>query len=112
MSWKGGRDNFDYASFAPTAPHVFIGDPDFRELWLSDDRYYLLTDHEDLPYLQELVGAPALHIVSESGRKYLLTNHPLPLGEGRVRVSRFGETCDPHPALRAVLSQRERNQRA
>ena len=33
---------------------------------------------------------------------------PLPLGEGRVRVSRFGETCDLHPALRAALSQRER----
>ncbi len=42
---------------------------------------------------------------------------PLPLGEGgakrRVRVSRFGETCDPHPArqpagCRADLSQGER----
>ena len=30
--------------------------------------------------------------------------HPLPLGEGRVRVSRFDQTRDPHPAL----SQRER----
>src|SRR5579862_3467151 len=27
----------------------------------------------------------------------------------RVRVSRFDETCDPHPALRASLSQRERD---
>ncbi len=26
-----------------------------------------------------------------------------------MRVSRFGETCDPHPALRAALSQRERD---
>jgi len=25
-----------------------------------------------------------------------------------VRVSRFDETCDPHPALRAALSQWER----
>jgi hypothetical protein len=24
--------------------------------------------------------------------------HPLPLGEGRARVSGFAETCDPHPA--------------
>jgi ATP phosphoribosyltransferase len=29
---------------------------------------------------------------------------PLPLGEGRVSVSGFDETCDPHP----TLSQRER----
>ncbi len=25
--------------------------------------------------------------------------YPLSLGEGRVRVWRFDETCDPHPAL-------------
>jgi len=37
--------------------------------------------------------------------------HPLPLGEGRVRVSRFEKTCYPHPALRAALSQRERDGR-
>ena len=74
LLWNGRRDNLEYGSNAPTAPHVFIGDPDFRDLWLSDERYYLLADHEDLPYLQELVGAPALHIVSESGGKYLLTN--------------------------------------
>jgi len=35
--------------------------------------------------------------------------HSLPLGEGRVRVPRFAKTCDPHPALRADLSQRERD---
>ncbi|HSU87886.1 MAG TPA: glycosyltransferase family 39 protein [Terriglobia bacterium] len=74
LLWNGRRDNLEYGSYAPTAPHVFIGDPDFRDLWLSDERYYLLADHEDLPYLQELVGAPALHIVSESGGKYLLAN--------------------------------------
>jgi len=37
-----------------------------------------------------------------------MASAPLPLGEGRVKVSRFVEACDPHPALRAVLSQRER----
>src|SRR5262249_40452717 len=36
------------------------------------------------------------------------------LGEGRVRVSGFAKTCDPHPArqpadCRAALSQRERD---
>jgi ATP phosphoribosyltransferase len=46
------------------------------------------------------------------------SQNPFPLGEGRVRVSGFDETfltccaplrsCDPHPALRATLSQRER----
>jgi len=74
LLWNGRRENLEYGSYAPTAPHVFIGDRDFRQLWLSDDRYYLLADHEDLPCLQELVGEPALHIVTESGGKYLLAN--------------------------------------
>jgi len=41
--------------------------------------------------------------------EHLRRIHPLPLGDGRVRVSRFEKTCDPHPALRAALSQRERD---
>src|SRR5581483_4574086 len=41
--------------------------------------------------------------------KFHMKIDPLPLGEGRVRVSRFAKTCDPHPALRAALSQRERS---
>ena len=62
LLWNGRTANLEYGSYAPTAPHVFIGDRDFRELWLSDDRYYLLADHEDLPYLQELVGAPGTSV--------------------------------------------------
>src|SRR5262249_33181436 len=29
--------------------------------------------------------------------------YPLHLGEGRVRASGFGKTCDPHPALQLRL---------
>src|SRR5206468_10830943 len=36
---------------------------------------------------------------------------PSPSGRGQGEGSRFDETCDPHPALRAVLSQRERERR-
>src|SRR5581483_12492528 len=74
LLWNGRRDNLEYGSYAPTAPKVFISDPDFRALWLSNDRYYLLADHEDLPYIHELVGASSVHVVTESGGKYLLAN--------------------------------------
>ena len=39
------------------------------------------------------------------------SQNPLPLGEGSVRVSGVDETCDPHPALCAALSQGERDSR-
>ena len=74
LLWNGRRDNLEYGSYAPGAPRVFIDDADFERLWQSADRYYLLTDHEDLPRIDELVGAAAVHVVAESGGKYLLTN--------------------------------------
>src|SRR3989441_6250178 len=74
LLWNGRRDNLEYGSYAPGAPNVFIGDADLQALWRSTDRCYLLADHEDLPRIHELVGAPSVHVVAESGGKYLLTN--------------------------------------
>ena len=74
LLWNGRRDNLEYGSYAPGSPNVFIGDADLQNLWRSADRYYLLADHEDLPRIHELVGASSVHLVKESGGKYLLTN--------------------------------------
>ena len=74
LLWNGRRENLEYGSYAPGAPPVFIGDSDLQTLWRSVDRYYLLADHEDLPHIHDLVGASSVHLVKESGGKYLLTN--------------------------------------
>ena len=74
LLWNGRRDNLEYGSYAPGAPHVFIDDVDLQALWRSTDRYYLLADHEDLPHIYRLVGAESVRVVGESGGKYLLTN--------------------------------------
>jgi 4-amino-4-deoxy-L-arabinose transferase-like glycosyltransferase len=77
LLWNGRRDNLEYGSYAAGAPSVFIGDADLQALWRDSGRYYLLADHEDLPHIHDLVGAASLHVVAESGGKYLLTNgHP------------------------------------
>src|SRR5213594_3202552 len=44
LLWNGRRDNLEYGSYAPDAPHVFIGDADLQALWRSGNRYYLLAD--------------------------------------------------------------------
>jgi hypothetical protein len=74
LLWNGRRENLEYGSYAPGAPHVFIEDGELQKLWRSNDRYYLLVDHEDLPALHNLVGPASMHVVNESGGKYLLTN--------------------------------------
>jgi len=70
------RANLEYGSFAPGAPHVFIEDPEFKSLWATPERYYLLTFQRDLPHYEDLVGASQLQTVAASGGKLLLTNHP------------------------------------
>jgi len=78
LLWNGRVENLEYGSYAPGAPHVFIGDCDFQQLWRSAERYYLLAQESDLPHVQELVGRSSLHIVEESGGKLLVTNQEIP----------------------------------
>jgi hypothetical protein len=70
--------NLEYGSNAPGAADVFIDDQKFANLWLTQPRFYLVCAQTSLPRLQNLMGATNLNIVSQSGGKLLLTNHPLP----------------------------------
>jgi 4-amino-4-deoxy-L-arabinose transferase-like glycosyltransferase len=72
---NGRVNNLEYGSNAPDAPQVFIKDTDFTRLWMQPERYYLLVEKPSLPRITSLVGRPALHVVAESGGKYLLVNH-------------------------------------
>jgi len=75
---NGRKTNLEYGSYAPGAPNVFINDGDFSELWRRAERYYLLVEGPSLPRIQNLNPKPELHVVAESGGKFLLTNHANP----------------------------------
>ena len=72
---NGRQTNLEYGSNAPGAPDVFIDDSGLARLWRMPDRYYLLVEGPSVPRIELLVGQPELHVVAESGGKYLLTNH-------------------------------------
>jgi 4-amino-4-deoxy-L-arabinose transferase-like glycosyltransferase len=72
---NGRYFNLEYGSYAPSAPDVFIGDEQFKKLWLDARRFYLVTYAERLPDFEKLVGREQLKIVATSGGKLLLTNH-------------------------------------
>jgi 4-amino-4-deoxy-L-arabinose transferase-like glycosyltransferase len=72
---NGRKTNLEYGSYAPDSPKVFINDPAFAELWRQPERYYLLVEGPSLARIQGLVARPSIHVVAESGGKYLLTNH-------------------------------------
>jgi 4-amino-4-deoxy-L-arabinose transferase-like glycosyltransferase len=74
---EGTLNNFDYGSFAPGAPDVFVTDQGFRDLWLRTQRVYVVAQRSAWPRLEGLVGSAAVNLVAEKGGKMLLTNHPL-----------------------------------
>ena len=72
---NGRQTNLEYGSYAPKAPHVFIDDSDLARLWREPQRYYLLVEGPSLPRIENLVARDQVHVVAESGGKFLLSNH-------------------------------------
>ena len=69
--------NLEYGAYAPGAPDVFIDDAQFKALWLKDQRSYIVARQNVVPQLESLVGVENLNLVSASGGKVVLTNHPI-----------------------------------
>ncbi len=72
---NGRVNNLEYGSNAPDAPQdVFIDDNQFRERWLSGERYYVCADKSQMGRFEKLVGRDRLHTLAESGGKYVFAN--------------------------------------
>jgi hypothetical protein len=73
---NGRVNNLEYGSYAPGSPDVFINDAQFAAFWSKPERFYVLSDHEDVPHLNALVDSGKLHKMTESGGKLLFVNQP------------------------------------
>jgi hypothetical protein len=76
LLWNGRANNLEYGSYAPGSPAVFIDDAQFVKLWLSAERFYVLSDGDGLSRLTSLAQGGSLHKVAESGGKVLFSNQP------------------------------------
>ncbi|MHB8412323.1 MAG: ArnT family glycosyltransferase [Candidatus Acidiferrales bacterium] len=74
---NGRVNNLEYGSYAPDAPDVFIDDAEFKKLWLTPNRYYVVADHSAVPRFEKLVGRDELYTLATSGGKLVLTNQPV-----------------------------------
>jgi 4-amino-4-deoxy-L-arabinose transferase-like glycosyltransferase len=74
---NGRVNNLEYGSNAPGAPQVFLTDAELPSIWDAGERTYLLLEKPRLAAVEKLVGKERLHVVRESGGKYLLTNQAL-----------------------------------
>lgn len=71
---NGRYNNLEYGSYAPGAPNVFVDDAQLRAYWTAPRRAYLILEGPKLPGVEALLGKQALHLVMESGGKYLFVN--------------------------------------
>lgn len=69
---NGRVNNLEYGSYAPGAPRVFIDDAEFARLWAEPERTYVLVEKPAVERLEKLAGR--MHLVKESGGKYLFVN--------------------------------------
>ena len=74
---NGRINNMVYGSYAPGAPDIFIDDEQWKKIWQSPERCYLVASGSALPRLEKLVESDRLRVVAESGGKLVLTNLPL-----------------------------------
>jgi hypothetical protein len=73
---NGRVNNLEYGALAPGAPDVFLGDRDLARRWAGPRRCYLLVEAARRRRIEELVGRQVLHLVAESGGKFLFANRP------------------------------------
>jgi len=72
---NGRVNNLEYGSYAPGAPQVFIDDAEFARRWTSGDRYYLCVEQPRVAAIEKLAGKSAMHVIKESGGKFVYSNH-------------------------------------
>jgi 4-amino-4-deoxy-L-arabinose transferase-like glycosyltransferase len=75
---NGRVNNLEYGSYAPGSPSVFIDDSEFVRTWKSLGRCYLLVEGPSVGRIERLVERDRLHVVKESGGKFLYANFAAP----------------------------------
>jgi hypothetical protein len=83
---NGRINNVVYGSYAPGAADVFIDDAQFKALWAAPERRYIVSTNAKVRQLEDLVGAPQLILVADSGGKSLFTNLPLTTAAAAVSL--------------------------
>jgi 4-amino-4-deoxy-L-arabinose transferase-like glycosyltransferase len=71
---NGRVNNLVYGSYAPGAPDVFLDDTGFARLWTAPERCYLVAEGPAVPRFEKLAGRERLHVVLQSGGKFLFCN--------------------------------------
>jgi 4-amino-4-deoxy-L-arabinose transferase-like glycosyltransferase len=73
---NGRVNNLEYGSYAPGAPDIWLTDAQMPAYWNSPERTYLFAEKPAVERYEKLLGRENLHVVKESGGKFLFVNQP------------------------------------
>lgn len=104
---NGRFHNLEYGAAAPNAPDVFVNDAQFKNLWLSEQRYYLVGNSAAYRRLIPLVGEDNFHEVAASGGKFVWANHPVPGTQNGDAKEPASTTAAIALKLKALLNKKE-----
>ena len=71
---NGRVNNLEYGSYAPGAPNIWLTDAQMPAYWNSPERTYLLAEKPAVAQYEKILGREKLHVVKESGGKFLFAN--------------------------------------
>jgi hypothetical protein len=73
--WNGRYHNLEAGSYYPDAPHIFLTDAQFLELWRGARRVYLFVPSEQKQEAAKRLPVGA-HLAASSGGKSVYVNRP------------------------------------
>ena len=76
LLWNGRHNNLEPGSYYPDAPHIFLTDPEFLQLWQGAQRVYLFVPLEQKEDVAKRLPATGIYLVDSSGGKSVYVNRP------------------------------------
>jgi 4-amino-4-deoxy-L-arabinose transferase-like glycosyltransferase len=76
LLWNGRRHNLEAGSYYPDAPHIFLTDPEFLELWQGSRRVFLFVPSEQKEEASKRLPITGSYLAASSGGKNVYVNRP------------------------------------
>jgi len=75
--YNGRYNGLEFGSYLPDAPHIFLTDRDFPDVWNGPARVFLLVPPEQRQQARVRLPRDRAYLVTEKGGKALFVNRPL-----------------------------------
>lgn len=76
LLWNGRYNNLEAGSYYPDAPHIFLADSEFLDLWRSEQRVFLFVPFEDRAAATRRLPEAGTYLIAKSGGQAVYVNQP------------------------------------